>query len=247
MLRELGGRERAGAPWRRVVMLNPIFWFDNVVWGQVDSFGVVFLLLGLRELWRDQPERSAIFTVIAAVSSRSSGSCSRSWPSSRSVGRSGRPRTPTRGRETARSGASGEDRTRLRAWERRTGPDPDPDHAAVGFLTAVALCVPFGLRVLDVVPTPPFFTSGLVDQIALAGGGYPYLTVNAYNAWALVPSDLASAWPRAGQWVCDAGDAGRSLRGRVRPCSAGPRDRRRRAPAGRGSRPSFGRLRDPTG
>ena len=42
-------------------------WFDSVVWGQVDSFGVVFLLLGLRELWRDRPERAAIYTVIAAI------------------------------------------------------------------------------------------------------------------------------------------------------------------------------------
>ena len=38
-----------------------------MVWGQVDSVGVVFLLLGLRELWRDRPERAAIFTVIAAI------------------------------------------------------------------------------------------------------------------------------------------------------------------------------------
>src|SRR5207344_1137371 len=35
--------------------------------GQVDSFGVVFLLLGLRDLWRDRPERAAIFTIIAAL------------------------------------------------------------------------------------------------------------------------------------------------------------------------------------
>ena len=49
------------------MVVNPIFWFDSVVWGQVDSFGVVFLLLGLRALWRDQPERAAIFTVIAAI------------------------------------------------------------------------------------------------------------------------------------------------------------------------------------
>ena len=38
-----------------------------MVWGQADSFGVVFLLLGLRELWRDRPERAAIYTVIAAI------------------------------------------------------------------------------------------------------------------------------------------------------------------------------------
>ena len=41
-----------------VVVVNPIFWFDSVVWGQADSVGVVFLLLGLRALWRDQPERA---------------------------------------------------------------------------------------------------------------------------------------------------------------------------------------------
>ena len=48
-------------------MVNPIFWFDSVVWGQVDSVGVVFLMLGLRALWRDRPERAAIFAVIAAI------------------------------------------------------------------------------------------------------------------------------------------------------------------------------------
>ena len=42
-------------------------WFDSVTWGQVDSFGVVFLLLGLRELWRDRPERAAVWAVIAAL------------------------------------------------------------------------------------------------------------------------------------------------------------------------------------
>ena len=62
---------RAATGWRssgrRSSVLNPITWFDSVVWGQVDSFGVVFLLLGLRELWRDRPERAAIWAVVAAV------------------------------------------------------------------------------------------------------------------------------------------------------------------------------------
>jgi hypothetical protein len=40
-------------------------------------------------------------------------------------------------------------------------------------------------------------------QIALAGGGYPYLTVNAYNAWAVVPSNLGISLAGSGQWVCD--------------------------------------------
>src|SRR6185369_145960 len=64
---ELGGRERLALLGAAVVVVNPVFWFDSVVWGQVDSVGVVFLLLGLRELWRDHPERSAIYAVVAAL------------------------------------------------------------------------------------------------------------------------------------------------------------------------------------
>ena len=67
MVRELGGRDRLALIAAFVAVMNPVTWFDSVLWGQVDSFGVVFLLLGLRELWRDQPERAAIYTVIAAL------------------------------------------------------------------------------------------------------------------------------------------------------------------------------------
>ena len=60
MIRELGGRDRIALAAAFVAVVNPISWFDSVVWGQVDSFGVVFMLLGLRELWRDRPERAAV-------------------------------------------------------------------------------------------------------------------------------------------------------------------------------------------
>jgi len=67
MAREIGGGRRAALLGAALVVANPVSWFDSVVWGQVDSFGVVFLLLGLRALWRDQPERAAILTVVAAL------------------------------------------------------------------------------------------------------------------------------------------------------------------------------------
>ena len=50
MVRELGGSERSARIGAALVLFNPVTWFDSVVWGQVDSFGVVFLLLALREL-----------------------------------------------------------------------------------------------------------------------------------------------------------------------------------------------------
>ena len=67
MVLELGGRRNVALAAAFVAVVNPISWFDSVVWGQVDSVGVVFLLLGLRELWRDHPERSAIYAVVAAL------------------------------------------------------------------------------------------------------------------------------------------------------------------------------------
>jgi hypothetical protein len=48
MVRELGGGRRAALIGAALVVANPVTWFDSVLWGQVDSFGVIFLLLGLR-------------------------------------------------------------------------------------------------------------------------------------------------------------------------------------------------------
>ena len=196
MVRELGGRERLALAGAAVAVLNPIAWFDSVVWGQVDAFGVVFLLLALRALWRDQPERAAILTVVAAIVKPQLGilvplvavvTIRRAvWPA---------PRTPD---ETAPA-------TGFRAWERRTGhPIRILTTGLAGFLTAIVLCLPFGLSVVELSAEPPFIASGLVDQIVIAGGGYPYLTVNAYNAWAVVPGDLGHSLANAGLWVCDA-------------------------------------------
>ena len=195
MLRELGVRERAAGLGALVVMLNPVFWFDNVVWGQVDSFGVLFLMLGLRSLWRDQPERAAIFGVIAAIVKPQLGIL---LPiiAVVTIRRALRP--------TPKDPDAAPESDRIRRLEARTGhPIRIVTTGLAGYLTALVLCLPFGLSVLQFTPTAPFVTSGLLEQIALAGGGYPYLTVNAYNAWALVPSDLGISLAASGQWVCD--------------------------------------------
>ena len=43
------------------------------------------------------------------------------------------------------------------------------------FVTAIALSVPFGLSF-----------PGLIAQVFKTAAGYPYLSVNAFNPWALV-------------------------------------------------------------
>jgi Gpi18-like mannosyltransferase len=195
MVRELGGRDRLALAAAAVAVLNPISWFDSVVWGQADSFGVVFVLLGLRELWRDRPERAAIYTVIAAIIKPQLGiliplvavvTIRRAlWP----------------------SGGFGDP-------ERTGRPIRILTTALAGYLTAVIVCLPFGLSVIEFSSQAPYIASGLLRQVGVAAGGYPYLTVNAYNPWALVPSNLGQSLANAGLWVCD-------YAGTAKDCGAG--------------------------
>ena len=205
MVRELGGRERLALLGAFVVMVNPIFWFDSVVWGQVDSVGVVFLLLGLRALWRDQPERAAIFTVIAAIVKPQLGILV-PIVAIVTIRRALRP-VPRDPAATVEPGTAPDDRSvpgRISAWEARTAhPLRILTTGLAGYMTALVVCLPFGLTVLELTPAAPFVASGLVEQIAIAGGGYPYLTVNAFNAWAIVQGDLGISLANGGQWVCD--------------------------------------------
>jgi 4-amino-4-deoxy-L-arabinose transferase-like glycosyltransferase len=190
MARELGAGRRAAILGGAIVVANPITWFDSVVWGQVDSVGVVFLLLGLRELWRDRTERAAVFTVVAAIVKPQLGilvplvaavTIRRAlWPDG------GFGRDPVPGGPGADEG-----RTTM-AWERRIGgPARIVTTAVAGLLTAVVLSAGFGLSILD-----------LAKQVATAAATYPYLTVNAYNPWALLELD-GSGVAASREWICD--------------------------------------------
>lgn len=61
-----------------------------------------------------------------------------------------------------------------------------------GLVTATLVCLPFGITIM-----------GLLRQIVETAGGYPYVTVNAYNPWALVSLD-GSGLAAAGTWIRDA-------------------------------------------
>ncbi|MBI2776908.1 MAG: phospholipid carrier-dependent glycosyltransferase [Chloroflexi bacterium] len=185
MALELGAGRRAGRLGALLVAINPITWLDSAIWGQVDSVGVIFLLLGLRELWRDRPERAAILTVVGAIIKPQLGILvplvaavvirRALWP----AGGYGDEAAPLR-------------RATTTAWEWTTrGPLRIVTTGLAGFLTAILLALPFGLGL-----------PGLVEQIFKTAGGYPFLSVNAWNPWALVTfQGNGIAQNRA--WVCD--------------------------------------------
>ena len=191
MVRELGAGPRRALLAALIVVVNPIIWFDSVVWGQADSFGVVFLLLGIRELWRDRTERAAIFTVVAAVIKPQLGilvpivaavTIRRALMPDRGHGADSEP--PADAPPTDHAAAS---------WEQRfRGPARILSTGIAGFLTAAILALPFfGLA-----------TWKLIEQVGKAAGGYPYATVNAYNPWALATMDERGLAAN-GQWLCD--------------------------------------------
>ena len=186
MARELGagrGHARLAAV---LVVVNPVSWFDSVVWGQVDSFGTVFLLLGLRELWRDRPERAAILTVAAAIIKPQLGILV-PLVAAVTIRRALRPAGGF-GREAAPLPL----RSDL-AWERRArGPIRILTTGLAGLLTAIAISAPFGLSL-----------PGLITQIFATAGGYPYLSVNAYNPWALLSLN-GNGISQNALWVRDA-------------------------------------------
>jgi hypothetical protein len=68
----------------------------------------------------------------------------------------------------------------------------DPTTTLAGLVTATLICLPFGITIV-----------GLLQQIVQTAGGYPYLTVNAYNPWALVTMDGAGL-ASSGTWIRDA-------------------------------------------
>jgi len=66
-----------------------------------------------------------------------------------------------------------------------------------GLVTAQLLCLPFGITIFR-----------LAEQIVSTAGGYPYITVNAYNPWALLTQD-GTGLAATGTWICDALVAGK--------------------------------------
>lgn len=163
MILELGGSRRRALLGAAVFLALPITWFDSVVWGQVDSVGVVFLLLGLRALWRDQPERATVWATVAAVTKPQLGIL---VPILVAV------------------------LVRRHLLDRRA-PGRLVTSTIAALATASALSAPFGLSFV-----------GLVGQVVRAGAGYPYLTVNAYNPWALLELN-GNGLAASGTWIND--------------------------------------------
>ncbi|CAN5679362.1 hypothetical protein BH18CHL1_BH18CHL1_05590 [soil metagenome] len=167
------GREaaRLGIFAAALYMFNPLTWYDSALWGQTDAVGALVMLVGLGLLLRGHSEGAVISAVVAGLVKPQFGVVLapivavvliRRHLIARGSGPSARPRLPSA----------------VASWfEREQGPLRLITSAAAGLLTLLLLISPFSLDI-----------PGFIELVTSTAGGYPYLTVNAYNLWALVGS-----------------------------------------------------------
>ncbi|MFI5261883.1 MAG: phospholipid carrier-dependent glycosyltransferase [Candidatus Limnocylindrales bacterium] len=166
-------------------LFNPVTWYDSALWGQVDAVGALVMLVALAFLIDGFSEAAVGFTVVAALVKPQFGIVLAPIVGVILlrrhlflIGSGPRPAAVP---------------ARLRRWAAdQQGPLRLVSSAAVGALVLFVLITPFGLD----VPT-------LISRMGDTAAGYPYLTVNAYNPWALIGSGGQASLAAGGGWSSD--------------------------------------------
>lgn len=167
-------------------VFNPVTWYDSAIWGQTDALGALIVLVTVVALVRGNSEGSAVLAVLAALIKPQFGIVL----------------LPVVGivllrRHLLKPGSGPHHRVlgpvSLRAWfETEHGPWRLISSAVSGLMLMIALLAPFSLDVF-----------GFVRQMIQTAGGYPWLSVNAYNAWALISSEGRDPLAFGGGWSAD--------------------------------------------
>ena len=178
--------ERLGVLAAGIYVFNPVSWYDSAIWGQTDAVGALVMLLGLTALLRGNSEGATALAVLAALVKPQFGVVFaplvgvvllRRHLLAPGSGPRHRPLVPHA----------------VRAWfEEERGIWRLLSSAVVGMLLLLALITPFSLDL-----------TGFLRRMAETAGGYEYLTVNAYNLWALVGADGRQPFAFGGGWSPD--------------------------------------------
>ncbi|MEA2676350.1 MAG: dolichyl-phosphate-mannose-protein mannosyltransferase [Chloroflexota bacterium] len=167
-------------------VFNPVTWYDSAVWGQTDAAGAFIILLTLVALMRGNSEGATVLAVLAALIKPQFGVVALPIVGivllRRHLFRPGtNPRNPVL--------LPG----RLRSWfEVEDGFWRLISSAVAGLVVLLLLLAPFSMDVVR------FF-----NQMTGTAGGYPWLSVNAYNAWALIGAGGAPPLAFGGGWSPD--------------------------------------------
>ena len=166
-------------------LFNPVTWYDSALWGQIDAVGALVMLVAIAFLIDGFSEAAVGFAVLAALVKPQFGIVL----------------APLIGVTLLRRHlfliGSGPRATAvpraLRGWVAdEQGVWRLVSCAAVGAVVLFVLITPFGLD----VPT-------LISRMGDTAAGYPYLSVNAYDPWALVGSGGQASLAAGGGWSSD--------------------------------------------
>ena len=167
-------------------LFNPVTWYDSALWGQADAVGALVMLLGVAALLRGNPEGSAVLAVLAGLIKPQFG-----------VVLAPIVAVVLLRRHLIARGSGPVRRPWLPAWlaaraQRTQGPVRILTSAGAALAVLLLVIAPFGLDI-----------PGLIDLMARTAGGYEYLSVNAYNPWALVGAEGAPPLAATGGWSAD--------------------------------------------
>ena len=166
-------------------LFNPVPWYDSALWGQMDSLGALIVLGAVLALAAGWSEPAAALAVLAALVKPQFGLVLAPVVGVMLLrrhlfapGSGPRPRVANE---------------RLAGWfVDEQGPWRIVSSVAAGLVVLFVVITPFNL---DVV--------GLIRLVVTTAGEYHYLTVNAYNGWALVADPDGASLAQAGTWSDD--------------------------------------------
>jgi dolichyl-phosphate-mannose-protein mannosyltransferase len=178
--------QRLGLIAAGLYLFNPVTWYDSAIWGQTDAVGALVLLLGVAALLRVNSEGAAALAVLAGLVKPQFGVVL----------------APLVGvvllRRHLLAPGSGPHHEPiapgfLRGWfEDERGAWRLLSSAVVGLAVLLLIITPFSLDV-----------PGFIRLMLQTAGGYDWLSVNAYNMWALVGSEGNPPLAFGGGWSPD--------------------------------------------
>ncbi len=169
-----------------IYVFNPVTWYDSAVWGQTDSVGSLVLLLSVWALIRGNSEGAAVLATVAALIKPQFGVVALPLVGVVLLRRhlfkpDDQPRNPVLLPQ------------RIRGWfEYERGAWRLVSSAVASLIVLLVIITPFSLGPFD-----------FLQQMAKTAGGYPYLSVNAYNPWAMLGSGGNQPLAFGGGWSKD--------------------------------------------
>ena len=185
-LAERRNREPLALAAAALYLFDPVTWYDSALWGQVDAVGALLVLVTVALLADGHSEGSAATATLAGLIKPQFGVVLLPMVAvvllRRHLFRVGSGPVPQRAVPRV-----------WRGWlQEEQGPWRLVSAAAVGLLVILVVVSPFSLDL------PRF-----LGRMAATAGGYPYLSVNAYNPWALIGSGGQAALAEGGGWSND--------------------------------------------